>query len=307
MGLAAPGPACTNTLPGPALWFPGLAGSEGGGKSQRGGPEVPTSPMFPVWESHPCGSGGCCGCCKGMGKLRQGWKGLQPAGTRGGVCVCLIPSAPQAEPGKGLQQGQGGLGAMYPHPLCHQCPCPPRSPCRCRTLDVGHWPSGSGGRCVQPVSQTTVSRFQQQLVPHGRCAPARWCRGNLDPGLAQIRGRVNRPGPGGRPGGRSARPLLQGWVLGPWKDPMGALVSRHGVPGARGHGPLGTHEAGDLFSTQGPGLLQCRVRERCLIQRSQRWLGADADRHRHRYRPLGSLGRAVPKHPPHGRCCLCWP
>lgn len=196
---------------------------------------------------------------------------------------------------------------MYPHPLCRQCPCPPRSPCRCRTLDVGSWPSSSGGRCVQPVSQTTVSCFQQQLVPHGCCVPARWCRGNLSPSLAQIRGRVNRPGPGGRPGGRSARPLLQGWVLGPWKDPTGALVSRRGIPAARRHSPLGTHQAGDPFSTQGRGLLQCRVRERCLIQRSQRWLGADADSHRHRSRPLGSPGRAVPKHPPHGRCCLCWP
>lgn len=216
--------------------------------------------------------------------------------------------SPPGRAREGTATGAGGAGGHVPAPPVPPVPLPTPVPMQVQDAGRGalaqrQWGAGVSSLCPRPPCPA----FSSSLSPMGAVPRHGGVGGTSTPAWHRSVAGLIGQGLGGGRGGRSARPLLQGWVLGPWKDPMGALVSRHGVPGARGHGPLGTHEAGDLFSTQGPGLLQCRVRERCLIQRSQRWLGADADRHRHRYRPLGSLGRAVPKHPPHGRCCLCWP
>lgn len=99
-GLAAPGPACTSTLPG--LVVPGLAGSRGAGASTG----------VPTWGKHPCESGVQRECCREMGKLRQGWG------------ECSTP-APQAEPGRGLHSGQGAgraEGRAAAPPVLSPCP-----------------------------------------------------------------------------------------------------------------------------------------------------------------------------------------
>lgn len=73
----------------------------------------------------PCDSGVQHGCCRGMGKLRQGCRGLQPEGMGG-----VFDSCPTGRTWEGAALRAGGLGelgAVYLHPPC--CRCPPLSLC----------------------------------------------------------------------------------------------------------------------------------------------------------------------------------
>lgn len=80
------------------------------GRSRGGSPESPPST---AWETCPCG------CCRGMGKLRQGWGVLQPGWgvrfflhPRGGLGELGAPTLPLPTPAQIQGAGRGaGLGS----------------------------------------------------------------------------------------------------------------------------------------------------------------------------------------------------
>lgn len=256
MGLAVPGPACTNTL------LLGLAGSSGG-RSQRGAPGAPTNHTVLVQESGPRG---WCGCFRAVGKPRQGWRVLQPAGM--GDRGCLTP-APQAEPGR-----RKLVGAAYWHPPGCRCPSRPRW----RMWGEPGW-RGTGGSSLCP--RPACPAFGSSRSPGGAVPQHGGARGAAAPAR-------HRSTAGGGQGLLCTAPPA-GTVLEPWTGPVGALGSHHGTTGEHGHGH-GHHTSGtrDPLRAQGRGLLRCWARERCRVQRSWQWLGAGADGHRRCYRPLGS-------------------
>lgn len=162
----------------------------------------------------PCDSGVQRGCCRGMGKLRQGCRGLQPEGMGGVFNSCLTGRTWE---GAALRAGGlGELGAVYLHPP--MLPVPPSV----------------------PVPQTAVSCFRQQLTPRGCCARRGGARG---PSALAWHGSVTGLTVWGGDWGDALHGPSVGQDFGLWKGyqsiPWARGQSRLGIPGwgpARGRG-----------------------------------------------------------------------
>lgn len=195
--------------------------------------------------------------CAADGETEARMEGAAACRDRG----CLAPSAPPAEPRKGLHLGQGrwGSGGCVPAlgvpPPC-QCPWRPRSRCGCRTLDVGQQLGSTGGaggsglwpRLLCPVfggSSSPMGTEPRRGSAGAASAPAR------HRSVAGLMGQ----GPGGGQG--------DAWHV----ATTGTLRCRHSVPVAHRHSHprLGTCSGTGFRVPLGPGAAVSKGRADGLV------------------------------------------
>lgn len=283
-------------------------GEQGGAESGVGVRGLPPATLSRRGEAiaaparGPCSAGGRCGCCRGMGKLRQGWRGLHTAGMGRG-CVWLLPP-PRQSPGGGCTRGRrgGGAGGRIPAlgvpPRC-RCPCPPRH--GCGMLDVGHRPCSSGGAAggSSLCPRLRCPAFGGSSSPAGAVPRHSGARGASAPAWHRSVAGLTGWGPRGSWGFARHGPSHGDRSSGLERGPTTASLGRAGTAPWAPIRP-GTHS--------GPGVEGCSRAGQGSGARPKVATLALPDGHHHQYRPLGSPSCYVPKTTPsQGQCCLSRP